>query len=122
MPSALASRGDRISTAWPLMLTVPLSREIAPPRIFINVDLPAPFSPIRATISPAPTLKLTLSSATTPGNRLLTPSITRIGVVCVTESSATDYHGNTRVSQSTHDYLSLCHSCYPWPFYVLPRS
>ena len=55
MPRALASRGERISAGWPLIFTVPESREIAPPRIFISVDLPAPFSPINATISPAPT-------------------------------------------------------------------
>src|SRR5688500_4608530 len=79
IPSALASRGDRISAGWPLIFTVPASREIAPPRIFISVDLPAPFSPINATISPAPTVIRTSSSATTPGNRLLIPSISRIG-------------------------------------------
>src|SRR5215813_462875 len=85
MPSALASRGERISTGAPLILIVPVSREIAPPRIFISVDFPAPFSPIRATISPAPTLRLTPSSATTPGNRLLIPSISRIGMFVATE-------------------------------------
>jgi hypothetical protein len=37
----------------------PPSRATAPPSIFINVDFPAPFSPIRATISPVPTDKLT---------------------------------------------------------------
>src|SRR6185503_1338067 len=79
MPRALASRGERISAGWPLIFTAPESREIAPPRIFISVDLPAPFSPINATISAAPTERLTLSSATTPGNRLLIPSISRIG-------------------------------------------
>src|ERR1043165_5951663 len=83
--SALASRGERMSTGWLLILIVPLSRVIAPPRIFISVDLPAPFSPMSATISPAPTLKLTLSSATTPGNRLPTAVISSMGVFIVTD-------------------------------------
>src|SRR5689334_9667208 len=85
MPSALASRGERISTGAPLILIVPVSRAIAPPSIFINVDFPAPFSPIRATISPVPTVRLTPSSATTPGNRLLIPSISRSGTFVATE-------------------------------------
>src|SRR4051812_48075196 len=36
----------------------------------MRVDLPAPFSPHSATTSPARTDRLTLSSATTPGNFL----------------------------------------------------
>src|ERR1041384_234979 len=92
IPSALASRGERISTGWLLILIVPPSRAIAPPRIFISVDLPAPFSPINATISPAPTLRLTLLSATTPGNRLLTSSIWSMGGFSVTVFAA-DEHG-----------------------------
>src|SRR5215217_5141500 len=78
IPRAPASRGERISTGSPLILMVPASLEMAPPRIFISVDFPAPFSPMSATISPVPTDKLTWSSATTPGNRLLIPSISRI--------------------------------------------
>src|SRR5947209_4665090 len=50
-----------------------------PPSIFIRVDLPAPFSPIRATISPASTDKLTPSSAIAPGKRLEMPVISRAG-------------------------------------------
>src|SRR5487761_2285263 len=40
----------------------------APARIFINVDLPAPFSPTRASTSPACNSRSTPSSARTPGN------------------------------------------------------
>src|SRR5690625_4190758 len=39
----------------------------------MRVDLPAPFSPIRAWISPRSTRRSTLSSATTPGNSLPMP-------------------------------------------------
>src|SRR5215468_5754232 len=52
-----------------------------PPRIFIRVDLPAPFSPTSATISPGSASSETLLSATTPGNRLLIPFISSNGVV-----------------------------------------
>src|SRR6266403_3827187 len=41
--------------------------------VFINVDLPAPFSPIKATTSAWPTVKLTLLNASTPGKRLVMP-------------------------------------------------
>src|ERR1700734_118089 len=37
----------------------------------MSVDLPAPFSPTTAWISPALTVRLTLSSALTPGNVLV---------------------------------------------------
>src|SRR5688572_13496762 len=100
IPSALASRGERISMGALFILISPLSRAMAPPRIFISVDLPAPFSPIKATISPAPTLRLTLSSATTPGNRLLTPSISSMGLFAVI-CSATDKHGRTLTDYSS---------------------
>src|SRR5262245_59375372 len=52
-----------------------------PPRIFINVDFPAPFSPTSATISPGRASSETLLSATTPGNRLPIPCISSNGVV-----------------------------------------
>src|SRR5471030_2139128 len=45
----------------------------------MSVDLPAPFSPTIAWISPARTVRLTLSSATTPGNVFRMPRISRIG-------------------------------------------
>src|SRR5690348_14657343 len=41
--------------------------------ILISVDLPAPFSPIKAWILPASRVKSTFSSATTPGKRLSMP-------------------------------------------------
>ena len=47
---------------------------IDPGRIFINVDLPAPFSPHTPWISPAARSKSTDASARTPGNCLPTPT------------------------------------------------
>jgi hypothetical protein len=41
----------------------PLSEWIAPARIFASVDLPEPFSPASATISPLAIEKSTFSSA-----------------------------------------------------------
>jgi hypothetical protein len=43
--------------------------------MFISVDLPAPFSPNSAWISPARTCKSTASLATTPGKSLVMPRI-----------------------------------------------
>src|SRR5690606_4288012 len=51
----------------------------APPKIFIRVLLPAPFSPMRASTSPACKESETPSSASTPGNRLVIPLIRRRG-------------------------------------------
>src|SRR3954471_6625535 len=54
--------------------------------MFINVDLPAPFSPSSACTSPRRTSNETSSLATTPGNSLRIPCISR------TRSSATRSH------------------------------
>ena len=43
------------------------SAAVTPPRIFISVDLPAPFSPIRPSTSPPCSARSTPPSATTPG-------------------------------------------------------
>src|SRR3712207_6721449 len=47
----------------------------------MRVDLPAPFSPTSAWISPAWTVRLTLLSAWTPGNVLVIPRISRTAVM-----------------------------------------
>src|SRR5215207_3328855 len=47
--------------------------------MFINVDLPAPFSPSSACTSPRRRSKSTLSLATTPGKRLVIPFSSRRG-------------------------------------------
>ena len=51
----------------PSTVIVPLSGAMMPPRIFISVDLPAPFSPTRPMTSPGRTSMEKPSSATTPG-------------------------------------------------------
>ena len=54
------------------MTTSPESGVWMPPRILISVDLPAPFSPSSATISPRPTFIVTFFSAFVPPKDLLT--------------------------------------------------
>src|SRR6187399_61799 len=75
MPSFFACRTLWSSTALPSSRTCPSSGSCAPPRIFINVLLPAPFSPINASTSPRPSDRETSLSATTPGKRLVMPRI-----------------------------------------------
>ena len=45
MPSAIASFGDEKTRSSPLTSIVPSFGWCAPYNVFINVDLPAPFSP-----------------------------------------------------------------------------
>ena len=68
-------------TAVPASSIVPSSGGCAPDRIFRRVDLPAPFSPRSAWISPGATSKSTLSRAITPGKRLLIPAMRSKGRV-----------------------------------------
>ncbi len=55
-------------------IRAPGSGSWTPVRIFTSVDLPDPFWPTSATISPAETAKSTPSSARRPGNVLLSPA------------------------------------------------
>src|SRR5689334_8773158 len=75
MPWALESLTPPSTTGWPSMLISPSSGGCTPPRIFISVLLPAPFSPISASTSPARSESETPCSATTPGKRLVMPRI-----------------------------------------------
>src|SRR4051794_35769246 len=61
-----------------------------PPRIFIRVDLPAPFSPIRAWTSPRRIVRLTSRRTGTPPNSFVMP-------VMVTASGmmVSDWEGGT---------------------------
>src|SRR5258708_15504768 len=61
------------TSPWPSISIVPESGGCTPKRIFIKVDLPAPFSPIRAWTSPALRSKSTPFSAWTPANALMIP-------------------------------------------------
>ena len=67
----IATLGLAILTFSPFIKIWPESAWYSPYKILIKVDLPAPFSPTKACISPLYTLKLTLSLATTRGNRLV---------------------------------------------------
>src|SRR5580692_6431801 len=73
MPARVASATVRLAWSRPSMRIVPALGAVTPPRIFIIVDLPAPFSPIRPSTSPRSTRRLTLSSAVTPGYVLVIP-------------------------------------------------
>src|SRR5262252_6544245 len=63
-----------MTVSRPSKRIVPASGAITPPIIIIRVDLPAPFSPMSATISPRWTSRSTSSSAVMPGKRLPMPS------------------------------------------------
>ena len=74
MPRAMASRGSLIGVASPLTLTVPESGVMRPKIWLTRVDLPAPFSPSSATISPRRTCMVMSRLACTEPKLLLTPS------------------------------------------------
>ena len=79
IPERLRVRGPSIVDRLPVELDLAASRAIAPLRIFISVDLPAPFSPSRTCTSPLRTSRSTPSSATTPGNVLRMPRMRSAG-------------------------------------------
>src|SRR5689334_4741624 len=68
--------------------------------MFESVVLPAPFSPSSACTSPAAASKSTLSFATTPGNRFVTPR-------SATAVSMTEAVGGEALSTSPPDRLPL---------------
>src|SRR5215203_2056452 len=72
-PSRRASAGDDSRAAVSPMRTSPLSGCTAPARIFIRVDLPAPFSPTTACTVPASTARSTPTRAWIPPYALRRP-------------------------------------------------
>src|SRR6266850_1467957 len=78
-PASCAWWIERNAVLFPSQRISPASARYTPARIFIRVDLPAPFSPRRPTTSPGPTEKLTSSRARTPGKDLDTCRISRRG-------------------------------------------
>ncbi|MCY1370049.1 hypothetical protein D9M69_571210 [compost metagenome] len=74
MPWDTASCGERMSISLPSIRMRPESRATFPARIFISVDFPAPFSPIRACTSPARRSNWTLFSARVAAKRFVMPS------------------------------------------------
>ena len=73
MPSRDASLGRVTTTQLSPTKKSPSSAACTPLRILMSVDLPAPFSPSKAWISPRFRSRSTPSSAVTPGNRFLIP-------------------------------------------------
>src|SRR4051794_35491635 len=67
MPQRIASETVRCCFCSPRSLIVPELGAVTPPRMRINVLLPAPFSPISPTTSPGATARLTWERACTPG-------------------------------------------------------
>jgi hypothetical protein len=70
IPAAIASCGLANAQGLPDTKIRPLSGRWTPPRMRMSVDLPAPFSPTMAWISPGRTSKSTASSAIVASNRL----------------------------------------------------
>ena len=70
IPASSASRGPENRTGRPLKRISPSYSVIAPARIFMSVLLPAPFSPQRATTSPARAKTTRPASARTPAKAL----------------------------------------------------
>src|SRR5207248_7640670 len=85
------------SRSSPSTRMTPRSGRCTPPRMRIKVDLPAPFSPTTAWISPKATAKSTPSSAMVAPNRLLTPSALAAGWVIA--STRHERHLHVRVAQ-----------------------
>src|SRR3954470_9658351 len=73
MPAAMASLGLRKVTSRPSREILPSSGRCMPYRVFMSVDLPAPFSPTIAWTSPRRTRRSMSRLATTPGKRLVMP-------------------------------------------------
>ena len=67
MPLSRLSFGPAKTRDFPSITICPVSREYTPARIFIKVDLPAPFSPRSPSISPFFNSRVTSSRALTPG-------------------------------------------------------
>lgn len=73
MPTSCAPPGFLKRTGRPSSVTVPRSGGKTSASMFINVDLPAPFSPSKALSRPRRTARLTPSSARTPGKDFVMP-------------------------------------------------
>ena len=79
IPASMAARALVKLVGSPKRRTVPWSGRWMPVRILISVDLPAPFSPSSAWISPGRRTKSTSSRALTPGKLLDAPVTSSTG-------------------------------------------
>ena len=82
-PAAIAPAVDHPVTSRPNTSTVPASGAYIPARMRIRVDFPAPFSPTRAWISPAPTSRLAPRLARTAPKLLSMPAMRTTGAADV---------------------------------------
>src|ERR687890_765721 len=74
IPAAMASRGFCGAYGFPESVMRPPSGWWTPPRMFMLVDLPEPFSPTRPRASPGLRSKLTPCRTRTPKKLLVRPS------------------------------------------------
>src|SRR5918999_1974365 len=95
-PFACAWTGCEKCTGSPSMETSPPSAPYTPASTFISVDLPAPFSPTTAWISPASQSRLTPCSTSTPRKLL------RMSRICSSGAIASDLHPAARVGGGEH--------------------
>src|SRR5258706_9537427 len=102
MPAAIACCGAEKCIGWPSTKISPSSGRCIPYRIFMRVDLPAPFSPTIAWIVPLRTVRLTSELATTPGNLLVIPFSSTAGGSAVIERLLTDAGGGPDHSPPPH--------------------
>src|SRR4051812_42375661 len=79
MPRSIASRGEVNTTGWPSTSNSPSSGEVSPYSTFISVDLPAPFSPSKASTSPGSSCRSMPLLATSEPKRLTMPRPSRTG-------------------------------------------
>src|SRR5690242_9233914 len=100
IPAAMASFGERKCSSRPFTVIVPSSGRCMPYSVRISVDLPAPFSPTMAWISPARTSMLMSSLATTPGNRLVIPRSSTAGACVVTSAMSSPSRSTRRARRS----------------------
>src|SRR5262245_45999352 len=104
-PAAIASCGLAKCRSRPSTRTTPRSGRCTPPRMRISVDLPAPFSPTMAWISPNATSKSTPSSASVALNRLPTPSTLAAGWVITSTRNERHLHLLVRELAALDDHV-----------------
>ena len=90
MPASADSLVVSFSWLMPSMVMAPLVGVYAPLRIFIRVDLPAPFSPSRACTSAAAMSKVMSRRAGTPAKLLVMWSIETMAVICSLQGRRSD--------------------------------
>ena len=111
MPASRAWVESWNRTSRPLKRMTPRPAGSTPERIFMSVDLPAPFSPTRAWTSPLRRSNETWSSAFTPGKLLETPSTSRM-TSCMRGNLLSAHEGMARgrtQSRMRHKTLDFRH-------------